>query len=230
MTDLAATTPMPGASGQTPIYAINGWWVFSGICFIYLFFNWYLQTQVLTDQVYFYSLGGRIAADKLGDFLAGQHRMSPLSYLVIPAFLLAKMTLISFCLLTGLLITGQKLSFPVIFKIVLFAESVFAVSALIRMLILAFSREILSLEQYANFSPLSLYSLLRPGSVPVWLVFPLQTLDIFQLGYWLLLAYGLRFYCRLSFRAALWQVICSYGTGLVCCMIGCAFLIFSYNS
>ncbi|HWK07782.1 MAG TPA: hypothetical protein VNS58_29320 [Puia sp.] len=50
-------------------------------------------------------------------------------------------------------------------------------------------------------APLSLFSLFKVSSVPAWLYCPLQTLDLFQVAY--------------------------YGLGLICCMIGVAFLVIS---
>ena len=47
MSQWAATGQRP-ASPVNSIFTINAWFVFGGVCFVYLFFNWYLQTQVLT--------------------------------------------------------------------------------------------------------------------------------------------------------------------------------------
>ncbi|MBN9386272.1 MAG: hypothetical protein J0H74_36270 [Chitinophagaceae bacterium] len=227
MTELAATGQNSASSDNTSLYTINAWWVFAGICLIYLFFNWWLQTQVFTDQVYYYSLGGRVSAEKLAAFLDAQHHMSFLSYVLVPVTLVIRMTLIAFCLLVGLLLTSQKLSFKAIFKIVLFAESAFAAGVLLRLLLLAFSKDIESLGQFETFAPLSLYSLINPSSVPAWLTYPLQTLDLFQVAYCLLLAVGLRHFLLWPFKKALRLVLYSYGLGLLCCMIAFAFFIFS---
>jgi len=227
MTDLAATGQSSASSDNTSFYAINGWWVFAGMCFIYLFFNWYLQTQVLTDQVYYYSLGGRVSTEKLAAFLDAQHHVSFLSYVLVPVTLVIRMTLVSFCILTGLLLTSEKLSFKAIFKIVLFAETAFAAGVLLKLLLLAFSKDIESLSQFETFAPLSLYSLCNPSAIPAWLTYPLQTLDLFQAGYCLLLAAGLGYYLGTPFKASLRFVLCSYGAGILCCMIAFAFFIFS---
>lgn len=231
MTDLTATEQRPLPPQGQPIYATNAWWVFAGICFIYLFFNWYLQTQVLTDEVYHYSLEGRIGAEKLGAFLDGQHRMRFFSYLLVPVSLLVRLLLVSFCLLTGLLLTSapRKLAFRDLFRIVLFAESAFAASILFKLLLLAFFHNIDSISQFESFAPLSLFSLTKASSVPLWLAYPLQTLDVFQLVYIGLLAAGLRHFLRLPFRTALMLVLGTYGTGLLCWIIGLAFLTVSFN-
>jgi hypothetical protein len=229
MTDLAATGHNNALSSGTSIYATNVWFVFGTTCFIYLFFNWYLQTQVLTDEVYSYSLSGQVNPDKLTAFLQGQHRMVLLSYLLVPFTLLLKMTLVSICLLTGLLVTCQKLAYRTLLRIVLFAESAVVAGALLRLLILAFSHNVESLGQYMSFAPLSLYSLFKPSAIPNWLTYPLQTLDVFQAGYILLLAAGLHYFTHQPYRKMLWLVLGSYGLGLFCCMIGFAFISISFN-
>ncbi|HVU58467.1 MAG TPA: hypothetical protein VHD83_25575 [Puia sp.] len=227
MTDLAATGQRPGVPDSDSFYSINRWAVFAGLCIIYLFFNWYLQTQVLTDQIYYSSLGGRVNEDKLAAFLDLQHRMAFLGYIMVPVGLLIRMTLVTFCLITGLLLTSQKLSFRTVFTIVLFAESAFAAGVLLKLLLLAFSKNIESLGQFETFSPLSLYSLANPSSIPAWLSYPLQTLDLFQVAYFFLLAAGIRYYLQCTLKKACLLTLGSYGAGLVCCMILFAFYVFS---
>ena len=228
MTELAVTEPKKGFSGVS-LYATNAWMVFGGFCFIYLFFNWYLQSEVLTDKVYTYTLAGQVNPDKLAAFLEGQHRMVVLSYLMVPVALLLKMTLVTICLFTGLLLTSQQFSWRQLFRIVLFAESAFVAGTLFRLLLLAFSHRVESLGQYMSFAPLSLYSLFPVTAVPNWMTYPLQTLDIFQAGYILLLATGLQYYMRQPFKKMLVFVLGSYGLGLFCCMIGFAFISISFN-
>jgi hypothetical protein len=229
MTDLAATGNDKSLSSGVSIYTTNIWLVAGITCLVYLFFNWYLQTQILTDQVYTYSLGRQVNPDKLAAFLQGQHRTVLLSYLIVPLTLLVKVSLVSLCLLTGLLLTSLKLPFRTLMRIVLFAESAFVTATLLRLLILAFSRNVESLGQYMSFAPLSLYSLFRSSSIPNWLTYPLQTLDIFQAGYIFLLAAGLHYYIGQPFRKMLELVLMSYGLGLACCMIGFAFISISFN-
>lgn len=216
---------IPGA----PVYATNAWLVFGVICFVAVFNNWYLQKQVLTDQIYTYSLGGQVNPDKLTAFLQGQHRMELLSYLLIPVVLFIKMVLVTLCLLTGLLLTSQKVSFQIVFRIVLFAETAFVASTLLRLLLLAFFHNVESLGQYMAFAPLSLFNFFHAASVPNWLVYPLQTLDVFQVLYIYLLAKGLSVYFKRSLTQSVEQVLGSYGVGLFAAMILFAFISITFN-
>jgi hypothetical protein len=228
MSDLAVNEQLH-AIPRASVYTTNAWLVFGVICFVSVFFNWYLQQQVLTDQVYTYSLGGQVNPDKLAAFLQGQHRMAVLSYLLIPAVLLVKMVLVTLCLLTGLLLTSQKVSFSTLFRIVLFAETAFVASTLLRLLLLAFSHNVESLGQYMAFAPLSLFNFFHAQSVPNWLVYPLQTLDVFQALYIYLLAKGLSVYFKRSVPQSVELVLGSYGVGLFTMMILFAFISITFN-
>lgn len=227
MTDLAATEQDTAIANDPPLYDLNAWWIFSGICIIYVIFNWWIQTQVLTDQFYYYSLGAKVGADKLSTIVSDQHRMRLLTYLMVPFSLLLKMTAVTFCLLTGLLVTARKLSFRTLFKIVLFAESAFVAGILLKLLILSFGHSIDNLAEYESFAPLSLFSLFNTSSLPDWLIYPLQTIDLFQVAYFILLATGLRYFLRQPFAKMLRLVLGSYGLGLLSWMVVIAFLIIS---
>lgn len=188
-----------------------------------------MQTQVLTDEVYHYSFGGQVSTAKLTEFLSGQHRTRVLSYILVPVVLLLRMLIVSFCLLAGLLLTSRKPAFSQLFRIVLIAEAAPVAGVLIKLLILSFFVHIDTISQFEALAPFSVYSFLNAAAVPRWLVCPLQSLDIFQAAYILLLAGGLRHYLKFSFRNALRWVLCTYGLGLLCLMIGLAFLVISFN-
>jgi hypothetical protein len=184
-----------------------------------------MQTEVLTDNVYYNSLGDRYSPDKIESVIQMKHRAGLLGYFLAPVTLLIKVLFTSFCPGTGLLCTSVKLP-PVklLFKIALLAESAFAAGTLVKLFMLAFFRSINSFEELQSFAPLSLYSLLNGAAVPPFLTYPLQTLNVFEGGYWLLLAAGLHYFLRKKFGKMLGLVLCSYGLGLVCWMVCMVFL------
>jgi hypothetical protein len=65
--------------------------------------------------------------------------------------------------------------------------------------------------------------------VPNWLVYPLQTLDVFQALYIYLLAKGLSVYLKRSITQSVEQVLGSYGVGLFTMMILFAFISITFN-
>jgi hypothetical protein len=65
-----------------------------------------------------------------------------------------------------------------------------------------------------TFYPLSLLNLLEVKDIPQWLLYPLQVINIFEVLYWLILAYGLSLVAKERLPKMLWLVAFSYGIGL----------------
>jgi len=197
------------------LYTIHGGWLIAAWSFIYIFSAWWIRTTVLTDDVYMNSMGTLADPIKLHTIIEFQHRFGPLIYAMVPLGLLLRAAAVAFCLLAGALLGAHKLSFGTAFKIALFAEAAFVASALLKLLLLAFSHPVTRLQDMQEFAPLSLYSILNPGSVPGWLMYPLQTLNLFEIAYWFLLAAGLRYFLGQPLGKMLILVISTYGIGLL---------------
>ena len=203
------------------IYDINGWFVFSGICLVYLFSSYYLQQHVLTEAVYYNSLAN-VDEHEVEEMIHMKEKAGILGYLLVPVTTSIKVLFASFCLYTGLLLTGNNAEFRKIFKVALFAEVAFVFATLIRLLLLAFFTNLHTFEEISSFAPLSLYSLF--GNAPNYLVYPLQTINLFEIGYIFLLAAGLQYFLKHPFKKMLLLVVCSYGLGLLAWMVFVGFL------
>ena len=210
----------------THLYDIHWGWLVAGFSLVYIFSAWWMQTSVLTDDVYYNTLGGKTSTDKIDSIIQLQHRMGLVSYILVPFELLLRVAAASFCLLTALFATGrQKLSTGTVIKIALFAETASVAYALLKMILLAFFHPINSLQELQAFAPLSLYSIANGAAFPSWLAYPLQTINLFEITYWLFLALGLRYYLREPLSKMLLLVLGSYGLGLVCWLTAISFLI-----
>ena len=223
MDSVAPTKQSPTYTSQS-IYATNSWWLFACICLLSLFSTYYIQANILTDEVYYNSLADRFTADRIASVIDTQQRIRILSYLVVPAGLLLRITLACFCIYTGLQFTSYALPFRTVFKIALFAETAFVVYTLLRLFLMSFFYEINTFNELQSFAPLSVFSLLNAATVPKSLQYPLQILNLFELLYCLLLAAGLRFFLKQPFSKMIWLVLASYGLGLLCWMLCMVFL------
>lgn len=219
-----ATTTENRPSTTTGFFDINNWWIFGAICLVYLFSSFYLQTQVLTDEVYYQSLSAQFSADEMDALLVQSRDSGIWGYILVPAMLLVKTGFTGLCLYTGLFFIGRSLSAAQIFKIALLAETAFVAATLVRLVWLGFFKEIDTFDSLRYFAPGSLFSLFDPTQVPNWLVFPLQTLNVFELGYVLLLAAGLQHFLQLRFNKMLLLSAASYGCGLLAWMLVVAFI------
>lgn len=202
------------AQSTPSVYSIHNGWLIAGFSLLYLLSAWYIQTAVLTDDVYINKI---------------QHRVGLFSYAFIPVGVLLRTAAVAFCLLTGLLVAGHTLSFRNSFKIALFAEFALVVYALLKLVLLAFFHPIGELRELQAFAPLSLYSLLHAEAVPRWLMYPLQTINLFEIAYWFLLAAGLRDFLGQPLGKMFLLVLASYGVGLLCWMTAVEFLMLNLS-
>lgn len=214
---------MPGQH----IYDINNWFVFSGICAVYLFSSYYLQQHVLTESVYYNSLSA-MDEHEIEEIFHSKESAGILGYFMVPVTTTVKMLFTSFCLYTGLLVMGNTTPFRKIFKIALFAEIAFVLATLVRLILLAFFMDVNNFNDISSFAPLSLYSLI--GSAPAYLAYPLQTINVFEVLYVFLLAAGLQYFLKFEFKKMLLLVLASYGLGLLAWMIFVGFLNVNFIS
>lgn len=122
----------------------------------------------------------------------------------------------------GIKLTELEISFENCFKIVLITEIISITSAIARTLNFYIYPPI-SIDSLQNFNPLGLSSLLKNDTIPKYLIYPIQQLNLFEVGYWLLLAYGIKSFGNIEFKKALKITSLSYGVGLA---IWCIFIVF----
>jgi hypothetical protein len=205
-------------------YEINGYWIFAGICLVYLFSTYYLQTSLLTEQTYYNSLSGQMSDDKIEEMYKLKERLGTFSYFLVPLTTFIKILLPALCLHAVSILKSIDLPFRNAFKIALIAEAAFVVATLIRLLLLEFFVDIESFDQIRSFAPLSLLNLFNYSSVPPYLVYALQTINVFEIFYCILLATGLSNMLRKKFKPMIILAVSGYGIGLFFWVVLISFL------
>jgi hypothetical protein len=129
-------------------------------------------------------------------------------YITEVLYTVVKVNVITLILYTALFLSDQKVSYNRVLNIVIYCEYVFLIPAAIKIPWF--------LDKYPNgtvsdwhktyiFSALSLFE-----DVPADWYYPLQTLNIFEVLYWFLLAYGISKITALDFDNSLRTVLVSY--------------------
>lgn len=122
----------------------------------------------------------------------------------------------------GLYLGKYEIRYKQVFEIVLISEFVFFIPLLIK--IIWFSYHPVSMEAVRLFSPLSLFSLFDPDSLQEWLFYPLKVLNIFEVIYWILLAFLLAKYLKSSLDSMLKIVLGYYVSFLFCWVVFIMFI------
>jgi hypothetical protein len=129
-------------------------------------------------------------------------------YLYAVVYLVVKVGVISIILATGLYFFDKEVSFRKLLGVVILCEFIFLIPAAAKICWFWQERQIVDMTTWQNFYFLSA-AMLTPDVKPAFLL-PLQTLNVFEVLYWYLLATGIAGITELKFDKALKVVCLSY--------------------
>jgi hypothetical protein len=184
---------------------------------------YYIQAFLISDNLIYNFYSSQLSYEQIENLLFQQKKWQWIGYIIIPVIYLLKILAISFCVYTGFFLSlGNRVKYSVILEKVILADFVFLTPTIIKIIWFSFQNEY-SLEDIQFFMPGSLLNFFDPGMVDKWLVYPLQAFNIFEVGFWLFLAYELKIYYENDFSNSLQLVALSYGSGF---LIWVVFIIF----
>jgi len=129
-------------------------------------------------------------------------------YIASAIYLMGKLFLISLMLYIGIYLTDQPVKFTDLFAVTVLAEYLFLIPAIIKLITfpLLFPQGTLAdWNQYYIFSLLSLRK-----NVPADWKYALQTINVFEIAYWFLLALGIKKISAFSYDRSLQIVLTTY--------------------
>jgi hypothetical protein len=119
--------------------------------------------------------------------------------------------------------------FKKFFSAAITGEFVFLIPSFIKLLWFGFIKTNYTLQDLQYFSPLSAIGLFNPTELDPWFVYPIQLLNLFEVLYWVVLAYQLKPVLNEDFSGSLGFVGRTYGVGLVIWVILVMFLTVSIS-
>ena len=111
------------------------------------------------------------------------------------------------------------------FEILVKSEFIFLIPLAIKLFWFNIFHTSYTLQDLQYFSPLSVFSFFDPKEIDTWLVYPMQLFNVFELLYWLILAYLLKDVLGKGFKDSLGFVATTYGVGLFIWVVLVMFLI-----
>lgn len=192
------------------------------IVFIYLIIVWINKNIIFDVDFYYRVWQSKYSLERIDNLIIQNNNLSIFSYFIWPCILYIKWFLITIVIFIGTMLFENKISFKNCFKIILYAEIIPILSSITKTLYF-YIYPPNKLEILQNFNPLGLISLLNHDIIPKYLLYPIQQLNLFEVSYWLLLAYGIKSLGNVDFKKALKITSLSYGVGL---LIWCIFIVF----
>jgi hypothetical protein len=178
----------------------------------YLFYN---------SNLFYQSFEKQISFIRLEWFWEMSNRLKWLSFAVLPIIVLLRILYTTIFLYSGIYFAELKINFGKLFNITLLADFVYVLSGLTKLIILIFFKEVSTLEDL-QFTPLSIMELFDRDSVDPLFIYPLSLLNVFELLYFIVIAWLLVGVIHeaneerpVNFGKSLKLVTASYGSGLL---------------
>lgn len=173
--------------------AIKGWKLFSGVVMLNLFILLLSQNALINEIVFFNTYSEQLTYDRAMEVFSKMKSLAWVSYIITPILMLLKFFAISVLLYIGIFFSDlhKEITLGKIFKVVIISELVFIAASITKLLWFIFFAGNYTLDDMSFFYPLSLINLFNRTEVATYWIYPLQTVNIFQFFYVLILALGL---------------------------------------
>ncbi len=198
--------------------------MFVFLCVVHAFVLFIQQNYILTEEVYYHSLGEQLTIDRIDKILEQKTAWEWIGYALIPLTLFFQALLITICLNTATLLLEYKVKFRQLFGMTVKALVIFAFAKVIY-IFLANSIDIQTFDDLKKVDYFSLLGLIGREGIPEWLQYPLEVINVFQAIFWLLLAAGLGYLLKKPTKNMISLVASSYGTGLVIWVLFIVFML-----
>lgn len=202
----------------------NKFWFFillSHLCIIFLTSN-----TLHTDELIFHSFSDQLTQEQLHEYIASKEKWAWIGYLITTLLVLLRIILVATCISIGYYLyhIDNDIKFKHFFNLSLQAEVVLLLVGVSKLVWFSFIDTTYTLQDLQQFYPLSVTNFLDLQNVDAWLLYPLQTLNLFEIAYWLALTYGLFKLIKGKFWKSFEIIMVSYGTGLVIWIVCIMFL------
>jgi len=194
--------------------------LFISLIIFYLLLSFLDKTYISTSSKILDFLSKDYPNDIVQNYMETQKKWWWVSYAVTPLLIGIKVLLSAFCLnfiklldLEGL----EKVKFSDFVFLALIAEFVFVIAGFYKFVNFHWIDTDYTLEDLQTYYPISLINIREHISTEKWLAYPLQLVNLFELFYWGILAYGIYELSgqKVKLLKSFGLVSLTYGVGLI---------------
>jgi hypothetical protein len=173
--------------------SVQRWKLFLGIVLVNLLLILLAQAALINEIVFFNTYSEQLTYERSMELFSMMKYYSWASYLLCPLVLIIKFTVVSLVIYIGVFLSDlqKEITIRKVFTVVIGCEVVFVLASAAKLLWFIFFAGNYTLNDMSFFYPLSLINLFRQSEVAVYWIYPLQTANLFQIGYIIMLAAGL---------------------------------------
>jgi len=182
------------------------------------------------DALQYNSMSEKLSSQQLNHFFEFQNKWMWVSYLFIPLYIAIKTCVIAVILYIGTyFFSHEELMYKSLWSIVIKAEFVFLLVFIGKFIWFYFFKTSYTLEDIQFFYPLSALNIIGYKGLEPWYIYPFQALNLFELAYWLILAYFIGKETNTNMDNGLKIVTYSYGPALLLWVSTVMFLTLNYS-
>lgn len=189
---------------------------------IFLFLEIIFNLILISEDVIITEYQDIFSSSRIESLLEFRERWLWLTYLIKLIIRFISIFIISLIIYLGLYLSNFQIRFSRVVQVVVLAEFIFFIPIVFK--ILWFSFNPFSFEAFQTFNPLSLFSLFDPNLLQDWLSYPFKVFNLFEVAYWILLAYLLSKNLNTSIDSMLKIVLGYYVSFLFCWIVFVMFI------
>ncbi len=194
-----------------------------------LLLGYFAADLLQTKELYTATLSESLTHEQIQKILSVQSKWEWVGYLVVPILLLLKLSIIAAILDIGVFFFNKEIKYSKLFNIVVKAEYIFLLVIVVKTAWLYFFVKDFTFQEVQNFYPFSMLHLVGTAGIDSWYFYPLQALNLFELAYWVVLAYLLGKALPVKVEKAFEIVLSSYGVGFFIWVIAIMFLVLNMS-
>lgn len=177
-----------------------------------------------------FSLSEQLTTSQIEEYFKFQNKWKWISFIFIPIFVLLKTFFIGTILYIGaFFFTKNEIVFKNIWSIVISAEFIFLLVPIFKIIWFYFFQTNYTLDDLQYFYPVSAINITGYKELEPWLIYPLQTLNLFELAYIIYLGYQIGTITKTNADTGLKIVAFSYVPALLLWVTVIMFFTLNYS-
>ncbi|MBN1251321.1 MAG: hypothetical protein JXR51_16110 [Bacteroidales bacterium] len=197
---------------------------FVAFCSLSFIITFLTNKLIITEDLIYNSFAEQLTSQRIERIIATRLKFDWISYILSPIFIFLKFVIIAIVLNIGDILKDYKIGFKNLFQAAMIAETIFFIPKLIKLFWFLFFYEAQTMQEFGDFNFLSLLSMFNKDEIYPWLIYPFSLANIFELIYWLFLAFLISKFSKLDYNKSLGLVLSTYFVALIVWLVFVMFI------
>ena len=186
-----------------------------------------------TNELFYNFYSEQLVQEQLDKLIETQQKWSWVGYAITPLLILLRSSIVALTLSVGNFFYNmdeiELPKFKDFFRIALLGEFVLLFVGVFKLLYFLFIKTDYNLLDIQRYYPLSLINFADIDNLEPWLVYPIQTINLFEITYFIVLVYGMHKLLKSNYWRDFEITAVSYGIGLLIWLGLVTFLILNFT-